>query len=591
MQTSWVRYFFIFLLFLPLVGPAVKADNADALFNDAYRLLHSRDYWEACKLFSVLCRAYPDHGDAPAHLFFKAKAGYYAGDYTQSVHDFNLLIDKHPDSEYIPYCYLFLGNAFYRLSQPDRAVDCYLDSYELSRDRKLDNLLLEVIEISAGDTRVPVAEKVNALSIAEGRRCALKISAARGLMRRGNYQTVSLILSSCRDAEAARLTDEANRRLEKHIEVGVVLPLSGDLQKFGEQVLDGIKLMAEKFRAETGEEITLVVYDTRGDNLEAARIVRRLFNDGTTAAIGPLTSEETAVASAALSCGDMPLVVPAASQGGLTELSQTCFQLRPNLDWQGIRMADLAVKWLRADTAAIITPTSPENLRMARAFAGRFKELGGTILGIEYFRVRETDFGPYIRDIKSLIVSELLDSIVFIDEDGDTAEAEEIPVWLDCLFIPAQAGQLRQLLPQILFYNLNTVYLGGDGWGNSAVYDLGEDITRTCYFSSGVIADDTGIIAQQFSIDFDRRYGRQPGHLEALGYDAMGLICQALMNGHYSHSEINRYLSSVKNYQGAAGAVTFGKNRENIELPIYTIEDGTLRQVTFSTAQNDRGSF
>jgi branched-chain amino acid transport system substrate-binding protein len=393
-------------------------------------------------------------------------------------------------------------------------------------------------------------------------------------MEQGNYQLVGTMLSPCRSVEAVDLTRRADRYLRQKAEIGIALPLSGEFQKYGEQILDGIRLRMEQYTSETGQGLIPLVYDTRGDNLEAARAIKHLSDGGATAAIGPLTSDAGAIASAALACADLPLIIPAASQGGLTELSGSSFQLQPNLEWQGLLMADFARMKLGADTTAIITPTSPENLRMARAFKKRFEDLGGIVLGVEYFRARETDFGQYVRDLKSLIIGDLLDSIIFINETGDTIEAEEVPVWIDCIYIPAGANQLKQLLPQINFYNLNTVYLGGDGWGSSSVYKLGDRITKDCYFSSAVLEETRGEMVEQFAAEFDLRYGKQPGRLEALGYDAMSLICLALHADSYARNEIKNFLANIKDYRGVAGNVTFGEHRENIELPVYTIKEG-----------------
>jgi len=583
-----IKYILIFLLFLLLVSlPAAKADNAQSIFQKAYKHLNSGDYSEAYSQFSELYLQYPNDTDADQFLFYKAKAGYYDGRYESSITEFKKLIKDLPYSKYKAYAYYFLGNSYYRVSRADMALRAYLDAYKHSDDNELDQLILKTIKAFPLDPRTALLEQISSASITANRKCEILIAAAKALINQKNYRPVNNLLSTCTQDEARLLIEQSRQFLKQEAEIGIVLPLSGDLQKFGEQILDGVMLKIGQYTRQTGGNIKPVLYDTQGDNLEAARIIKRLAQRGTAAVVGPLTSSETSVASAVLSCGNMPLVIPAATEGGLTELSGTSFQLQPNIDLQGIRMADYAVQWLGADTAAIITPTASSNLKMARAFARRFEELGGTILGIEYFRANETDFGPYIRDLKSLIMGELLDSIVFIDDVGDTIEAEEIPVRLDCLFIPADAGQLRQLLPQIQFYSLNTIFLGNDGWGNSRVYNLGELITRECYFASGILDSDNSEAFQRFAVDFDKKYGRQPGHLEALGYDAVSLICNALMRGLYTRNEISDYIAGVTNYQGAAGIVSFGDNRENIELPIYTIKDGLPKKV-IPVNQNDK---
>ncbi len=586
MQRLCIKYVRIALLLLLLLSSQVGADTVQSSFKKAYKTLNAGDYSEAYSLFSELYLQYPNHTNADRFLFFKAKAGYYAERYEFGIIEFKKLTKDFPRSKYRAHAYFFLGNCFYKISRADLAIRAYANAYRISADKKLDQLILSSIEAIPLDPRTAILEQITSIPMSDNRKCDILIAAANALINQKNYRPVSSLLLPCGHSQARFLVDQAKQFLKQEIDLGIVLPLSGELQKFGEQILDGIMLMIEQYTQETGGKLTPVLYDTQGDDLEAARIIRRLALSGTAAAVGPLTSSETAVASAVLSCGDMPLVIPAATEGGLTVLSQTSFQLQPNLDWQGIRMADYAVQWLGADTAAIITPTATSNLRMAKAFAKRFEDLGGTILGIEYFRIKETDFGPYIRDIKSLIIGALLDSIVFIDDVGDTIEAEEVPVWLDCLFIPAEGNQLRQLLPQIQFYNLNTIYLGGDGWGTSLIYDLGELITRECYFASGILGNENSTVSRQFSIDFDKKYGRQPGHLEALGYDAVSLICNALGRGFYTRPEISEYISAVKDYQGAAGKITFGENRENIELPIYTIEDGVPKKVVLGT-QNE----
>ncbi|RKX22864.1 MAG: hypothetical protein DRP51_01605 [Candidatus Zixiibacteriota bacterium] len=573
-----IALFFLLSIFLWPI--AVSADD-DVLYMRAHKLLEKKQYSEAHQIFSQLSNFGKDIRMGPEYQYFAAKAGYYAGYLEESLKDFNHVINRFPQSTFVPYAYFFLGNIDCFLGKADQAVIAYVNAYKSSPDNRLNKLTIESLQGLAEAVPSAVIENISATSIPAKKRCDLLVPLAESLIKGNSFQSIRSILSACRSAEATRLINQADQLLKQQIEVGILVPLSGELQRFGEAMLDGINLMLDKYHAETGRKITPVVYDTRGDEIEAARILKRLSSGEAAAAIGPLTSDEASVSSAVLACGNLPLIIPAASQSGLTELSSTSFQLLPNLAWQGRKMADFAAGQLGADTAAVFTPTTPENLRMARAFETRFRELGGTIICTEYFRAKETDFGPYVKDIKSQIIGQLLDSIIFINDDGDTIEAEEVPVWLDCIYIPAEAGQLRMILPQIDFYNLNTIYLGGDGWGADLVYKLGDHITKTCYFSSGRVESRTSETTLQFMSDFDIKYGRQPGHLEKVGYDAMALICRALTDGKYSRADISHYLSTVKSFNGVSGKVTFGENNENIELPVFKIESGLPVKVDY----------
>jgi branched-chain amino acid transport system substrate-binding protein len=576
---SRIRYFLTLLLFFPPVLWGGNPEIMPASFDSAYNLLKSGDYSEAYELFSRLQKETIDPQKTPMYAFFSAKSAYYSGKTQEATGQLLSIISNFPTSPYIPYCYFYLGNIQYRNSHFDEASSAYLDSYRTSADEKLDELLIKSIACAVPASGRETLERIKSLSIIESRRCPLLVAVGQAFAARRNFRTAALVLRSCNSPEARRLREKVEGFLREEVMIGIVLPVSGELQKYGEQILDGAILMADDYMVRTGKKLSTPIYDSKGDFMEAANAIHDLDQSQAVAAIGPLTSDETAVASAVLTCSDIPLVIPAATQGGLTDLSQTSFQLQPNLDWHGIWMAEFAIKKLGADTAAILTPTSPENLRMAEAFSERFKSLGGTILAVEYFRVKETDFGPYIRDIKGLVLSELNDSVIFINEDGDTIEAEEVPVWIDCLYIPANSDQLRQLLPQMLFYNLNAVYLGGDGWANSSVIELGGRILKKNYFTSVVTDDNESAVSEQFAAAFDKKYGRKPGRLESLGYDAMALICNALEAGRFTRTGITEYLINMSSYQGASGSIRFGEKRSNIELPIYSIRGGRMEKI------------
>src|SRR5690606_17176523 len=90
-------------------------------------------------------------------------------------------------------------------------------------------------------------------------------------------------------AEGARLMlTRMNRpdRVEPQ-RVGVLLPLSGSYQAVGEAVLRGIRV------AVAGSEVELVVKDTAGDAMQAARAVEALvLEEGAVAVIGGLLGDE-----------------------------------------------------------------------------------------------------------------------------------------------------------------------------------------------------------------------------------------------------------------------------------------------------------
>jgi len=52
------------------------------------------------------------------------------------------------------------------------------------------------------------------------------------------------------------------------------------------------------------------------------------------------------------------------------------------------------------------------------------------------------------------------------------------------------------------------------------------------------------------------------------------LVRKAYLAGGHTREKLIEKLEGVRQYQGAAAAVTFGEHHENIEMPIYRIESG-----------------
>jgi branched-chain amino acid transport system substrate-binding protein len=411
-------------------------------------------------------------------------------------------------------------------------------------------------------------------SLPEPKKCVLVKALGRILADKGELRQAQEILGACGLSVEQSGTDVSSLKPARDfVQIAVVLPFSGELNSFAEDIYNGAVIAAEQFRKQTGRQMKLVPYDSKGDPVDAAQIVSELAGSyRADAVIGPLTSEAAAVVAAAAGCNNIPLILPAATQSGLTRLSKSTFQLSPNIDLEGLRMAEYAVNELGADSAAIITSTANDHLRMSRAFADHFQNLGGHVVAIEYYRSRDRDFGKLIRDIKGILLGYHQDSVYFIDETGDTLEADEIQVSLDCMYLPGDPSQLRLLIPQIRFYSLNSSYLGSDGWGDDAVLKLGDNVTGQAVFPSPFLSAGSSDAYFQFAAMYDARYGVQPTRLANLGYDAARLIGEAVTEGFTSSEAITEYLRTVSGFDGASGKISFGPNRENMEMPIYRID-------------------
>lgn len=396
------------------------------------------------------------------------------------------------------------------------------------------------------------------------------------LKSEGIIDRVSGYLSWCqKTSNTAKPPQSPTAAPARLLRIAVVAPLSGELQSFGEDLYNGTVIGASAAQEENSVTVQLTPFDTKGDRITAARIVRDISPQSFDAIVGPLTSDEASVVSAALGCGNFPVVIPAATDAGLTLLSPASFQLSPNLELQGALMAEYAVRTLAADSAVVIAPTSGEAASMTQAFIERFKSLGGTVVAVEQYRDRDKDFGAYIRDIKDIILGRIPDSAVYLDDRGDTLESEAVPAHVDCLYLPGSPDRVRQLLTQLRFYNLAATYLGSDSWADESIYNLSADVTRNAVFPSSYVTAGQGAAATLFAAKYSAKFGNKPLRVASLGYDAVRILATATaQTAGGTRESLPSAVKRISGFEGASGRVSFGVHRENIELPLYRIVAG-----------------
>lgn len=549
--------------------------NAVTMYARGKLLMQQSDFLAAARVFRELEARYSDSENLDLFVFNRAKSEYHLGDLSEALAGFGYFTRRFAGSPHVASAEFFAANIRYRLGRVEVALEGYLDALSKSESEQLNQLILSSLTAMFENASELNIDRSELDDLAQDRRCQVIRLLANQMASRGEVEKASSLLSECGEViDSSTIKFDRSPQGSSGLQIAVVLPMSGELQSYGNQLYDGVVIAAEICRQGTGLELELSTYDTKGDPVEAARIVSRLDkSQAVDAIIGPLTSEEAVAASAALSCGSLPMIAPAATQSSFTELSEVAFQLSPNVDLQGVRMAQYAIDELDADSVAVITPTTTDELRMSRAFAERFESLGGTVVAVEYYRSRDRDFGPYINDIKSMLMRRPTDSTFYTDAKGDTLDPDGLPVHLDCLFLPGNGRSIRQLLPQVHFYNLGAVYLGSDGWGDEAVYKLGDDITHSAVFPSSLIGGRSTDEYVKFAAAFDARYGKQPPRLAGLGYDALTLLVLANADRSGNQSVVDR-LAAFLQYEGASGMISFGKHRENTELPLYRIDGG-----------------
>ena len=314
--------------------------------------------------------------------------------------------------------------------------------------------------------------------------------------------------------------------------IGAILPTSGSprLRQFASGIQEGIRVALELFgQAEGNRRATeLVIQDSGGDAIGARIAFSAMEASEVLGVIGPL--QDGALFEVASRVQESLAVIsptaPVVPEGftGVFSLSSA--------DPGGARA--LARYAISSDlyTAVVVYPESSDGRYEARAFSEAFQSYGGLILDEVSYPTGSTFFEEQLRQAEALLP--------------------------DVLVLPLPARDVELMAPQVTFFGLDSLeirVLGTDGWSEEAM--LSRVDTR---HTNGVVTASPQPTEGQsegyrrFVEAYEAYYQRTlPDLVPALGYDAAGLLLEAIRRGASTQREVLETLESMPGFMGATG--------------------------------------
>jgi ABC-type branched-subunit amino acid transport system substrate-binding protein len=288
--------------------------------------------------------------------------------------------------------------------------------------------------------------------------------------------------------------------------------------------------------------------------------------------IGPLRSESVERAAVVAELSKIPLITPTASKEGLAGLGDFVFQLSSSPSTKGRALAEFAVQNQGLRDFAMLVPAGEQEESEASGFRAAVEELGGRIVATEQYAPDTRDFSPHLKGIKSVLLG-----FSSSPTSGEDSFFDEVPVWLDGLFISADRKEMYDILSRIHNLNVFGTIIGTEVCGDEQVLGFARNIDRDMIFASNRFTDDNHNPRWlRFAELYLERHKRDPDFVSALGYDSMLLLLSVLKNAS-SPQGIKDGLRAISDFKGAAGEVRFDSNGENTRTPIYKLEKREVR--------------
>jgi branched-chain amino acid transport system substrate-binding protein len=318
------------------------------------------------------------------------------------------------------------------------------------------------------------------------------------------------------------------------IKIGLNLPLSGALESYGKNVRAGIELRLKEINDAGGiggRKIELLVEDNRGDSNDSRKAYKKLAQiDGACAVIGPITSSLALALKIDVEQCKVPLMTPTATNDKVTQNTRFMFRTCYVDSFQGAAVARYAFSQ-GAKTAAVLTDNNSDYSKgLSASFTKAFEALGGKIVAAENYQQKDTDFGTQLVRVKN--------------------------AGADVLFVPGYPPEVPLVVKGAKVVGFPNRLCGGDGWDDPTVLRDSGDNIEGCFMLGAFSSEDTREIVKQFVAASEKGIGRTPGTFEALGYDSLTLIAEAIKRGGDKPEQIAQSLRELKDVQGVTGKIS-----------------------------------
>ena len=227
-------------------------------------------------------------------------------------------------------------------------------------------------------------------------------------MKKSRYIALSLVFGlffvSCgNDAndQSSEVPDNNAVETNEVFKLGVTVPLSGDFELFGKVALQGAEYAVAELNAQggiLGQQIELLISDSRSTPEGALEGVQTVLNDGAQAVVGPQSSGEREAVIPLMTEAETPLLYYSVYEGGACDEFIWVFGgdpdawLRKYVEWV-VKEYGNKIYMIGWDYIA--------NTEIAAKLALWMDELGGEIVGTDLVPFSALDFSSVIRKAKA----------------------------------------------------------------------------------------------------------------------------------------------------------------------------------------------
>lgn len=367
------------------------------------------------------------------------------------------------------------------------------------------------------------------------------------------------------------------------IVVGVLLPLSGRYATYGESTLHGIECAVGVFEPCVGPGgMKLIIRDSESTPGGARGAVEELAEEGVVAIVGPLLSAGAAEAAGRAQELGVPLI-SLSQREGIAEIGDYIFRNSISDSSEMTTLADYAVGSLHLKRFFILHTTGSKKGGEYRGlFSDAVRSQGGSVVAARsyspVFTMPET--GDELRGRGAVEFSVRRQQQEEGRGEEDVGDLTTGVGGFDAVFIPDSLSAAAYLVKRLGGAG-NFNILGISRWDEQRLVDRVGSLLDGAVFVDSFYKNAPDIHVSSFVSRFREAYGPEPTLLEALGYDSMRLVINAVQaKGAVRRDSIRNALARTAQFPGVAGKTTFNEEGDaQREMWVLRIEHGTIRPI------------
>jgi branched-chain amino acid transport system substrate-binding protein len=363
--------------------------------------------------------------------------------------------------------------------------------------------------------------------------------------------------------------------------IGVLLPLSGRYQSYGELVKKGLELALQEHN-KTQLPARFIYQDTAVEGVTSAQRVSRLTDDDRVmAVIGPLLGSSAGEAAHRAQREMVPMVTFAQTEG-LPEIGNFIFRDTLTAEQQVKTLVHYALA--KGDISfSILYPENKLGEKMTALFTAELQAAGGEVVDIVSYPEDSTDFRKQIRQLlwedREVEIPRTATEIEH--EKGQQEERElEYPLApFHALFIPDYADRISQIAPQLIFYGIKDVtLLGINGWNSPELASQAGRFLKDAVFVDAFYSESKKPEIRRFMELYRNTYKEEPTILGAQAFDVATLLLHVIDDPTVANrDDLRKKLAEVNNFRGVTGTSGFDLYGEAIKkLTLLQIKNGRI---------------